>query len=132
MVFTGRGQPPRELAGSAAVRQAVAEDPALIGYIEREALDPTVRQVLLCIERTRMFSPPPLRTPGAGSRLARWLGRGLDTHISLPLFAVLLVIGIWILTLRVIDADRAAATVAPCTRPRSSASRPTKRRWRAA
>ncbi|MBD8533349.1 MULTISPECIES: EAL domain-containing protein [unclassified Massilia] len=41
-------------------------------------------------------------------RLAGWLGRGLDTHISLPLFAVLLVIGLWILTLRVIDADRAA------------------------
>jgi ABC-type phosphate transport system substrate-binding protein len=47
MVFTGRGQPPRELPGSAAVRKAVAEDPALIGYIGREALDPSVRQVLL-------------------------------------------------------------------------------------
>jgi len=47
MVFTGRGQPPRELAGSAAVRKAVADDPNLIGYIEREALDPTVRPVLL-------------------------------------------------------------------------------------
>ena len=47
MVFTGRGQPPRELAGSAAVRRAVAEDPAMIGYIEREALDPSVRPVLL-------------------------------------------------------------------------------------
>jgi len=47
MVFTGRGQPPRELAGSAAVRRAVADDPALIGYIGREALDPSVRPVLL-------------------------------------------------------------------------------------
>jgi ABC-type phosphate transport system substrate-binding protein len=47
MVFTGRGQPPRELAGSAAVRKAVADDPELVGYIEREALDPSVRQVLL-------------------------------------------------------------------------------------
>lgn len=47
MVFTGRGQPPRELADSAAVRKAVAEDAGLIGYIEREALDPSVRQVLL-------------------------------------------------------------------------------------
>ena len=47
MVFTGRGQPPRELAGSAAVRKAVAEDPTLVGYIEREALDPSVRPVLL-------------------------------------------------------------------------------------
>ena len=47
MVFTGRGQPPRELSGSAAVRKAVADDPNLIGYIEREALDPSVRPVLL-------------------------------------------------------------------------------------
>ena len=47
MVFTGRGQPPRELPGSAAVRKAVAEDPGLIGYIERGALDPSVRPVLL-------------------------------------------------------------------------------------
>lgn len=47
MVFTGRGQPPRELADDAAVRRAVADNPALIGYIEREALDPTVRPVLL-------------------------------------------------------------------------------------
>jgi ABC-type phosphate transport system substrate-binding protein len=47
MVFTGRGQPPRELAGSSAVRKAVADDPNLIGYIGREALDPTVRPVLL-------------------------------------------------------------------------------------
>lgn len=47
MVFTGRGQPPRELAGSVAVRKAVAENPALIGYIEREALDPSVRPILL-------------------------------------------------------------------------------------
>jgi hypothetical protein len=47
MVFTGRGQPPRELRDNLAVRRAVADDPALIGYIAREALDPTVRQVLL-------------------------------------------------------------------------------------
>lgn len=47
MVFTGRGQPPRDLAGNAAVRQAVANDPVAVGYIDREALDPTVRQVLL-------------------------------------------------------------------------------------
>ena len=47
MVFTGRGQPPRELAGNAAVRQAVASTPGAIGYIDREAIDPSVRQVLL-------------------------------------------------------------------------------------
>jgi hypothetical protein len=47
MVFTGRGQPPREQAGSAAERRPVAEDPAQIGENEREALDPSVRPVLL-------------------------------------------------------------------------------------
>jgi len=47
LVFTGRGQPPRELEGNAAVRKAVAEDPTMVGYIQREALDPTVRAVLL-------------------------------------------------------------------------------------
>lgn len=47
MVFTGRGQPPRELQGDQAVRRAVAEDPGLVGYIERESLDPSVKPVLL-------------------------------------------------------------------------------------
>jgi len=57
-----------------------------------------------------MFSSPQLKERRSrGSRLARWLGRGLDTHISLPLFAGLLVIGLWVLTLRVIDVDHAAA-----------------------
>lgn len=46
MVFTGRGQPPREAAGDAAVRRLVAENPAMIGYIDRDALDPSVRAVL--------------------------------------------------------------------------------------
>lgn len=47
MVFTGRGQPPAELQDSAAVRRRVAEDPELIGYIDRAALDPSVRPVLM-------------------------------------------------------------------------------------
>jgi hypothetical protein len=47
MVFTGRGQPPAELLDSAAVRRRVAEDPELIGYIDRAALDPSVRPVLM-------------------------------------------------------------------------------------
>jgi len=47
LVFTGRGQPPRELQDSTAVRRAVADDTGLIGYIDRQALDPSVRQVLL-------------------------------------------------------------------------------------
>lgn len=47
MMFTGRGQPPREAAGSAAVRRMVAADPALIGYIDRAALNASVRVVLV-------------------------------------------------------------------------------------
>ncbi|NRR32552.1 phosphate ABC transporter substrate-binding protein [Oxalobacteraceae bacterium] len=47
MIFTGRGHPPRELAGSAAVRKMVADNPALIGYIDRAALDASVRAVLV-------------------------------------------------------------------------------------
>lgn len=47
MMFTGRGQPPREAAGNAAVRRMVAADPALIGYIDRSALDASVRAVLV-------------------------------------------------------------------------------------
>jgi len=47
MVFTGRGQPPAELADSAAVRRRVAADADAIGYIERGALDASVRAVLV-------------------------------------------------------------------------------------
>lgn len=47
MMFTGRGQPPREAAGNAAVRRMVAADPALIGYIDRAALNASVRTVLV-------------------------------------------------------------------------------------
>jgi len=47
MVFTGRGQPPAELPDSAAVRRKVADDPEAIGYIERSALDGSVRAVLV-------------------------------------------------------------------------------------
>ena len=43
MVFTGRGQPPRELHNSAAVRRMVADNPAMIGYIDRAALDASVK-----------------------------------------------------------------------------------------
>lgn len=46
-IFTGRGQPPRELSGSAAVRKAVAENPGAIGYIDRAAVDASVRVVLV-------------------------------------------------------------------------------------
>lgn len=47
MVFTGRGQPPRELDNSIAVRKMVAENPSMIGYIDRGALDASVKAVMV-------------------------------------------------------------------------------------
>ena len=47
MIFTGRGQPPREAGDSAAVRKLVADNPGLIGYIDKSALDASVRAVLV-------------------------------------------------------------------------------------
>ncbi|MDB5934398.1 MAG: phosphate transporter substrate-binding protein [Massilia sp.] len=47
MIFTGRGQPPKEANGSAAIRKLVADNPALVGYIDRAALDPSVKPVLV-------------------------------------------------------------------------------------
>lgn len=47
MIFTGRGQPPKEAGDSAAIRKMVADNPALIGYIDKSALDASVRAVLV-------------------------------------------------------------------------------------
>jgi ABC-type phosphate transport system substrate-binding protein len=47
MIFTGRGQPPKEIGNSAAVRKMVADNPTLIGYIDKSALDASVKTVLL-------------------------------------------------------------------------------------
>lgn len=47
MIFTGRGQPPKEAPSSAAVRQLVADNPALIGRIDKSALEASVKPVLL-------------------------------------------------------------------------------------
>ena len=47
MIFTGRGQPPKELPNSAAVRKMVADNPGAMGYIERSALDASVKPVLV-------------------------------------------------------------------------------------
>lgn len=45
IIFTGRGQPPRQLADSAEVRKVVAQNPNAIGYIDRRYLDASVRAV---------------------------------------------------------------------------------------
>jgi len=46
MLFTGRAQPPVAVSDSEAVKKLVAADASLIGYIDRDALDSSVRAVL--------------------------------------------------------------------------------------
>lgn len=46
LIFTGREQPPKELADSAAVKKAVAADPKALGYIQKSEVDPSVKVVL--------------------------------------------------------------------------------------
>jgi hypothetical protein len=46
LVFTGRGQPPRELPDAAAVKKAVAADPKAVGYIAKGDVDGSVKVVL--------------------------------------------------------------------------------------
>jgi diguanylate cyclase (GGDEF)-like protein len=56
-----------------------------------------------------MSAPATIAAPAsARARLGRWLALALETHISLPLFALPLLVAIWIATLHAIDTDRAA------------------------
>jgi ABC-type phosphate transport system substrate-binding protein len=43
IIFTGRGQPPRAVSNSTEVRQLIAANPQAISYIERSAVDSTVK-----------------------------------------------------------------------------------------
>ena len=45
LVFTGKATMPKEVASSAAVKAAVAANPKAIGYIEKSAVDATVKVV---------------------------------------------------------------------------------------
>ena len=45
LAFTGKGTPPKEVPGSAEVKKAVAGTPGGIGYIEKSAVDDTVKVV---------------------------------------------------------------------------------------
>lgn len=45
LVFTGKATMPKEVADSAAVKAAVAANPKAIGYIEKSAVDSTVKVV---------------------------------------------------------------------------------------
>jgi ABC-type phosphate transport system substrate-binding protein len=46
LIFTGSGQPPREVADAEAMKRLVAAGATAIGYIDRSQLDPTVKAVL--------------------------------------------------------------------------------------
>jgi len=43
IVFSGKGQAPKQVADSAAVKKAVAADPKAVGYIEKSAVDSSVK-----------------------------------------------------------------------------------------
>ena len=47
LIFTGSGQPPREVADAAEVKKALNTIPNSIGYIDNAELDPRVKVVLL-------------------------------------------------------------------------------------
>jgi ABC-type phosphate transport system substrate-binding protein len=45
IVFTGKGKPPKEMKSSAEVKKIVSESPNAIGYIEKSAVDDTVKVI---------------------------------------------------------------------------------------
>jgi ABC-type phosphate transport system substrate-binding protein len=46
LVFTGKATPPKEFKSSADVKKAVADDPKAIGYIDKSAVDDSVKVIL--------------------------------------------------------------------------------------
>jgi ABC-type phosphate transport system substrate-binding protein len=46
LVFTGKATAPKEYSNSAEVKRAVAADPKAIGYIEKSAVDDSVKVIL--------------------------------------------------------------------------------------
>ena len=46
LVFTGKGQSPKDVGDSSGVKQAVAANPAAIGYVDKSAVDASVKIVL--------------------------------------------------------------------------------------
>lgn len=46
IVFSGKGQAPKQLPDAAAVKKAVAADPKAVGYIDKASVDGTVKVVL--------------------------------------------------------------------------------------
>lgn len=46
LAFTGKGTPPKEGASSAEIKKALAGNPALVSYIEKSAVDGSVKTLL--------------------------------------------------------------------------------------
>jgi ABC-type phosphate transport system substrate-binding protein len=46
IIFTGRGQPPKEVSDSVEAKKQVVQNPKAIGYIERSLVDGSVRVLL--------------------------------------------------------------------------------------
>lgn len=46
LLFTGKGTPPKEMTSGADVKKLVAENPALIGYVDKGDVDASVKVVL--------------------------------------------------------------------------------------
>lgn len=46
LVFTGKASAPKEYKSNAEVKKAVADDPKAIGYIDKSAVDDTVKVIL--------------------------------------------------------------------------------------
>jgi ABC-type phosphate transport system substrate-binding protein len=46
LVFTGKATAPKEMKSNAEVKKAVAADPKAIGYIDKSAVDDTVKVIL--------------------------------------------------------------------------------------
>jgi ABC-type phosphate transport system substrate-binding protein len=47
IIFTGEGQPPRQLQGNDSIRKAVARNPKAIGYIDKSAVTRKVKIILI-------------------------------------------------------------------------------------
>ena len=46
IIFTGEGQPPRQLKGNDSIKKAVAKNPNAIGYIDKSAVNRKVKVIL--------------------------------------------------------------------------------------
>jgi len=47
LIFTGRGEPPREVGGASAVKKVLSQTPTAVGYIDDAAVDASVKVVLV-------------------------------------------------------------------------------------